>query len=101
MLANNHILGVRLICIGAVDVMRYYQKAGLLRKDIKVASLQGDLSIIKGIPGYILSISDADYVVIEFLQSGFSDEINHWINSHPTVFEIQPDTVPLIGIYVK
>jgi hypothetical protein len=89
------------VWVEAHDVMLYYQHIGLLRKDIQIASNHGSEGIVKGVQGETASITDADYAVIEFRESGLTNEVKGWISKRKAQYSISYNHVPLMSIYAR
>lgn len=89
------------VWVEAHDVMLYYQHLGLLRKDIRIASNHGSEGIVKGEQGQTASIQNADYAVIEFRESGLTNEVKEWISKRKAQYSISYNNVPLMSIYAR
>jgi hypothetical protein len=98
---NSHAAPGAIVWVEAHDVMLYYQSVGKLRGDLRVASRVGAEGIVPGTQGYSLSVDAADYVVIEYRQSGFSDEIRKWMASEAPVYQLSRDGVTIMEIYKR
>lgn len=98
---NANVPSNAMVWVEAHDVMLYYQHLGLLRKDLRIASLHGGEGIVPGTQGYTDTIDHADYAVIEFRESGFMKAITDWISVRTPVSRITYQEVPLLQIYKK
>lgn len=85
------------------DVMVYYQLHGKLQPGLLISWPRGGSSafVREGAWGYPVSLSEADYVVLQFRQSGFDDEIADWLRWRPPSYMLSHQGVPLMGIYAK
>ena len=88
-----------LIWVEAHDVMLYYQRLGLLRPDLRIASVRGDEGIVPGTIGHRASIDEADFAVIEARQSGYSVAVRNWTATRQPVYERKYDNTILVAIY--
>jgi 4-amino-4-deoxy-L-arabinose transferase-like glycosyltransferase len=83
------------------DVMIYYQLHGLLRSDLAIARAAGARSYFEreGVDAHWGSIWDADYVVLQYRQTGFNEQIRLYLDEHSPVYQLAYDRVPLMEIY--
>jgi 4-amino-4-deoxy-L-arabinose transferase-like glycosyltransferase len=83
------------------DVMLYYQQHGLLRRDLFIVWPPGSWTPLGryGLGGMESNIEDADYVVLQYRQTGFSDESNAVRHGSQPVFQVSRHGVPLLEIY--
>jgi hypothetical protein len=85
------------------DVMTYYQLHGKLQPGLLISWPYGASSVFarEGAQGYLISLSEADYVVLQFRQSGFDDEITDWLRGRTPSYMLSYQGIPLMGIYAK
>jgi hypothetical protein len=85
------------------DVMLYYQLHGKLQPGLTISWPQGASSVFanEGVWGYPVSLSEANYVVLQFRQSGFDTETVNWIREHTPSYLVTRQGVPLMGIYAR
>jgi hypothetical protein len=85
------------------DVMHYYQLHGKLRPELLISWPQGGSSAFasEGAWGYRVSLSEADYVVLQFRQSGFDEDTVDWVREHTPSYTLIRQGVPLMAIYAK
>jgi 4-amino-4-deoxy-L-arabinose transferase-like glycosyltransferase len=83
------------------DVLIYYQLQGKLRKDLKIANGPDAKTAFAGIQLNTSTFGEADYVVIQYRQSGFYRSIREWIIAREPVFEMKYRQLRLAEIYVQ
>jgi hypothetical protein len=83
------------------DVLVYYQLHGKLRKDLQIANGPDAKTAFTGIGLNTSSFEEADYVVIQYRQSGFYRSIREWIYAREPVFETKYRRLRLAEIYVQ
>ncbi len=83
------------------DVLLYYQHTGQLRADLRVASHHGAEGIVPGVHGYTAAVTDADFVVIQYRQSGFTREVSEFIRTRTPEYRLLRDGVPLMEVYTR
>jgi 4-amino-4-deoxy-L-arabinose transferase-like glycosyltransferase len=85
------------------DVMFYYQLQGRLDSRLRITWPPYGSSVFRrhGIKGVEATIDKADYVVIQYRQTGFDDEITNWLRRHEPVYRFQHQGIPLLEIYAR
>ena len=85
------------------DVMHYYQLHGKLQPGLLISWPQGGSSAFasEGARGYPVSMPEADYVVLQFRESGFDPETVDWVRRHMPSFTVVRQGVPLMAIYAR
>lgn len=89
------------------DVMFYYQVHGNLRPDLQIIWPEYGWTPFEqeGAQGRRGSIWDADYVVLQYRQTGFDRAVVDWLSSHgPTmrpVYSLSHQGVPLLEVYAR
>lgn len=87
------------------DVMLYYQFTGRLRPDVRIAMAQGAGSLFGayGLEGVRADITDADYVIVAYRQTGFAvhPEIERWMRGRTPVLRVERDGIPLMALYQR
>jgi 4-amino-4-deoxy-L-arabinose transferase-like glycosyltransferase len=83
----------------AHDVLLYYQAEGLLRPDLRIASRHGAEGVVPGVQGYTAAVADADYVVVEYRQSGFIGELTDRMRDRTPLVRVMSGDTPLLEIY--
>jgi hypothetical protein len=89
------------------DVMFYYQVHGQLRPNLQIIWPENGLTLFEqeGMEGDIGTIWDADYVVLQYRQTGFSQAVVDWLSNHGTtmrlVYSLSHQGVPLLEIYAR
>ena len=85
------------------DVLLTYQFIGRLRPDVRVALAPGAGSLFSryGLEGTLADISDADYVIVTYRQTGFAahPKIERWMAGRQPVVRIERYGVPLMEVY--
>jgi 4-amino-4-deoxy-L-arabinose transferase-like glycosyltransferase len=82
------------------DVLRYYQRQGELRRDLKIGSdSEGSYSAFEGEEAYHIPLEEADVTVIQYRQSGFYRPIRAQMERQPPVYRLTRLGVPLLAIY--
>lgn len=72
-------------------VLRYYQLRGKLRRDLRLAWSDGAHPSLRN--------SDADYVVLQYRQTGFSPQLMSWLNGREPAYRLSYYGVPLLEVY--
>ncbi len=85
------------------DVLYYYQKAGLLRRDLVMVRPPGwgsfyDDSGVNWVEG---SIDQADFAIIEYRQTTFFDYVVAYMESHEPVWTLDYQGIPLVSLYQR
>ena len=89
------------------DVMFYYQVHGQLRPDLRIIWPEYGWTSFQreGARGRLGTIWDADYVVLQYRQTGFNQSVVEWLSNHgPTaklVYSLEHQGVPLLEIYAR
>jgi 4-amino-4-deoxy-L-arabinose transferase-like glycosyltransferase len=88
---------------GSHDVLLYYQLQGKLRADLRLVSGAGAMRPFErqGAVPTVASIQDADYVVLQYRQSGFTGDLRAWLNGRKPVYRLSHCGVPLLEIYTR
>lgn len=83
------------------DVLFYYQLHGRLDDRLRIAWLQPGSSVFRreGIVGYEISLDDADWIVVQYRQTGLRDETVDWLRGRNPVYQLSYRGVPLLEIY--
>jgi 4-amino-4-deoxy-L-arabinose transferase-like glycosyltransferase len=83
------------------DVLLYYQMQGRLRSDLRIAAPPGATSVFdrQGMHGYEAGIADADWVIVEYRQTGFTAGLTGWLAGRTPVYRLSHQGVPLMDIY--
>jgi 4-amino-4-deoxy-L-arabinose transferase-like glycosyltransferase len=85
------------------DVLLTYQFIGRLRPDVRVALAPGAGSLFNryGLEGMPADISDADYVIVAYRQTGFAahPKIERWKAGRQPVMRVERYGVPLMEVY--
>jgi 4-amino-4-deoxy-L-arabinose transferase-like glycosyltransferase len=85
------------------DVMFYYQLHGDLRPDLQIIWPQGGWTMFmyEGMQGVRGTIWDADYVVLQYRQTGFNKDVVDWLSDREPVYSLSHQGVPLLEIYTR
>jgi hypothetical protein len=81
--------------------MFYYQILGKLDPFLQIKwPLNGSSVFIHhDVRGHLETIEHADYVVIQYRQTGFDDQIKALLREHQPVYQFNHQGVPLLEIY--
>jgi 4-amino-4-deoxy-L-arabinose transferase-like glycosyltransferase len=96
---NTHALPGAMVWVEADDVMLYYQRTGQLRRDLRIASPHGSQGIVKGVEGYAAPFQDADFVVVEYRQSGLDGGLRRLMAERTPAYQVSYRGTPLMEIY--
>jgi hypothetical protein len=55
----------------------------------------------RGINGIQATIDEADYVVVQYRQTGFGDERREWMRRREPVYRLEHRGIPLVEIYAR
>jgi hypothetical protein len=83
------------------DVMFYYQLQGRLDDGVRIAWPPRGSSVFKGVKGVRATIDQADYVVIQYRQTGFTREVRDWLRRHEPVYQFSYRGIPLLEVYAR
>lgn len=81
------------------DVLIYYQLHGRLRRDLKIANGPSAVSAFPEAKLSPATFQEADYVVIQYRQSGFYWALRKWMNARQPVYEFRYRRLRLAAIY--
>ncbi len=87
--------------------MFYYQVHGDLRPDLQIIWPENGWTPFaqEGVQGRLGTIWDADYVVLQYRQTGFNQSVVNWLSNHgPTmklVYGLNHQGVPLLEVYAR
>jgi hypothetical protein len=94
----------------SIDVLVYYQRQGILRKDVLLASVNPLDTIYGASAGVTRAAEDftqADFVIVQYRQSFLYDESDQptelleWTASHQPVMRVEREGVPILDVYVN
>jgi 4-amino-4-deoxy-L-arabinose transferase-like glycosyltransferase len=83
------------------DVMFYYQLQGQLDEGVRIAWPRRGSSVFEGVEGVRTTIDQADYVVIQYRQTGFREEIRAWLRRREPVYQLCYRGIPLLKVYAR
>jgi hypothetical protein len=85
------------------DVLFYYQLHGLLDDGLRIAWPKEASTAFyrEGITGYEISLHEADFVVLQYRQTGFDRELVDWLRGREPVSQQSHRGIPLLEIYVQ
>jgi len=83
------------------DVLIYYQLHGKLRSDLQIANNPNSNTVFSKDRLRYATFDEADYVVIQYRQSGFYRALREWIYARMPVFELKYRQLHLAEIYVQ
>jgi 4-amino-4-deoxy-L-arabinose transferase-like glycosyltransferase len=89
------------------DVMFYYQVHGDLRPDLQIIWPENGWTPFaqEGVQGRLGTIWDADYVVLQYRQTGFNQSVLEWLSDHgpkvKLVYSLNHRGVPLLEVYAR
>lgn len=83
------------------DVMFYYQLQGTLRKDLFIAWPEQASSVFwrKDKEGILARIEEADFVIVQYRQTGFGADLRRWLNGREPMLRLEYQGVPLMEVY--
>jgi hypothetical protein len=83
------------------DVLFYHQLQGKLDGDLDIAWRPEASTVFhrRGIQGVEVPIDQADYVVIQYRQTGLTGEVRAWLRQREPVYQVKRWGVPLVEIY--
>jgi 4-amino-4-deoxy-L-arabinose transferase-like glycosyltransferase len=85
------------------DVLFYYQILGRLDPDLRIRWPSRGSSVFDhpGLTGHQNRIDQADFVVIQYRQTGFDDRIRAFLREREPVYRLDHRGIPLLEIYVR
>jgi 4-amino-4-deoxy-L-arabinose transferase-like glycosyltransferase len=85
------------------DVLLYYQLQGLLDDGLRVASRGRAASVFyrQGVTGYEVARDEADYVLVQYRQTGFRQSLVDWMARREPVYQVSHRGIPLFEIYAQ
>jgi hypothetical protein len=85
------------------DVMFYYQLLGRLDSGLHIAWPPKGSSVLahKGRRGVEATIDEADFVVIQYRQTGFRKEVRGWLRWHEPAYQVSHRGIPLLEVYAR
>jgi hypothetical protein len=81
------------------DVLLYYQLQGKLRLDLQLAKRPGSTVAFPGIELTHATYVDADYIVIQYRQSGHYRALRQWMSVREPVYEVKYRRLRLAEVY--
>jgi 4-amino-4-deoxy-L-arabinose transferase-like glycosyltransferase len=94
----------------SIDVLVYYQRQGILRKDVMLAGLY-PLETIFGSdalgPQAMEGFSQADFVIVQYRQSFLYEESNQpsdllqWISTRSPAMRVEREGTPILDVYTN
>ena len=87
---------------GNHDVMLYYQLHGLLNDRLRISWPYKD-SVFRreGLTGDQVPLDEADFVVLQYRQTGFRGELMGWLRGRKPVYQLSHRGIPLLEIYAQ
>jgi 4-amino-4-deoxy-L-arabinose transferase-like glycosyltransferase len=83
------------------DVLVYYQLHGRLRPDLQIANGPQAVPAFSKVQLNPATFREADYVVIQYRQSGFYRALREWMRTHKPVYEFRYRRLRLLEVYVQ
>jgi len=85
------------------DTLIQYQQVGLLRGDLRIARRDGSSSVLPNgnRTSIIADMWEADYVLVQFRQSGFTRDTERFRNEHTPALRIERQGVILFEMYER
>jgi len=84
-----------------LDVLIYYRLHGQLRPDIQIANGPEAVSAFSTVQINPASFDEADYVIVQYRQSGFYRPFRKWMNARTPVFEFKYRRLRLADVYIQ
>lgn len=81
------------------DVLIYYQLHGQLRPDLEIANSPGSVPAFPDFQLRPANFDEADYVVIQYRQSGFYRSLRKWMHERKPVYELKYRRLRLAEVY--
>jgi 4-amino-4-deoxy-L-arabinose transferase-like glycosyltransferase len=85
------------------DVMFYYQLQGQLNRGLYITwpPPGGSVFLERGVNGVEVPLDEADYVVVQYRQSGFGEGFEDWLRRTEPVYRLEHQNIPLVEIYAR
>jgi hypothetical protein len=83
------------------DVLIYYQLHGKLRSDLQIANGPDATTAFSDVHLNTATFNEADYVVIQYRQSGHYRALREWMYAREPVFEYKYRRLRLAEVYVQ
>jgi 4-amino-4-deoxy-L-arabinose transferase-like glycosyltransferase len=96
---NRHAPPEAVVWAECQDVLVYYQLRGKLRPDLQIANGPDAITAFAGVQLNRAEISEADYVVIQYRQSGFYRAVRRWMDGREPVYRENYRRLRLIEVY--
>ena len=96
---NAHTKKGAVVWAECLDVLAYYQLHGKLRPDLQIALGPDAWSAFPGFRLNPSTFENADYVVIQYRQSGFYTALRQWMRTRQPIYEVNYRKLRLIGVY--
>lgn len=86
---------------GNFSVLLYYQLQGKLRRDLKIAGPFPTVLARKGISEFRATMEEADYLVLQYWEGRFIQELEHASRELQLVFRLSHRGIPLMDVYSR
>jgi len=83
--------------------MIYYQLLGRLDPSLRISWPEYGSTVFhrENVRGYHIERRQADYVVLQYRQTGFDDDQVRWLEGREPVYRLSRHGVPLMDIYAR
>jgi hypothetical protein len=83
--------------------MLYYPLQGALDRDLRIACILPCVTVFarQGARPWQASIDEADYVVIQYRQTGLNETRRSWLRGREPVYQVSRQGIPLVEIYAR
>jgi len=96
---NAHVPASGVIWAECPDVLAYYQLHGKLRSDLQIADGPTAITVFSSVTLNKATMEQADYVLIQYRQSGFYRAVRRWINAREPEYQNTYRGIPLVAVY--
>jgi 4-amino-4-deoxy-L-arabinose transferase-like glycosyltransferase len=83
------------------SVLLYYQLQGQLRRDLRIAGARPTSLYRKGISEYRATMEEADYLVLQYWEGRFIQELEHAGRELKLAFRLSHRGIPLMDVYSR
>jgi 4-amino-4-deoxy-L-arabinose transferase-like glycosyltransferase len=96
---NAHVPASGVIWAECPDVLAYYQLHGKLRSDLQIAEGPTAVTVFSSVTLNQATMEQADYVLIQYRQSGFYRAVRSWLNAREPDYQYEYLGIPLMAVY--
>ncbi len=96
---NAHVPASGVLWAECPDVLAYYQLHGRLRSDLQIANGPTAYTVFSSVTLNKATLEQADYVLIQYRQSGFYRPVRRWLQAREPEFQKNYRGIPLVAVY--